>query len=244
MPGRLQVTLQDVLFLPFSARYYIFLKACGRCWCPGTATCPKTIAGGKQGHASCIIILLLKHIHSFMAVKFCDVNMTVHMLLTWRDTSSSNLIYTNAQLWPAKSIFPSQTNLHTFFLSLLFPCPLLPPFLPLAFNLKIQCPSQDMTILFPQHIAMPMNTVCHSQLVYSFLQTQHEHEICASFSVFELHSTHCSHFTLSFVKFQSHFHSGTILHSHTVLLALCNSYMLSLSALEETFCHTETHRTP
>ena len=47
--------------------------------------------------------------------------------------------------------------------------------------------------LSPQHMTIPTNTACHSQLVYSFLQTQHEHQIHRSFSVFELHSTHCSH---------------------------------------------------
>ena len=37
--------------------------------------------------------------------------------------------------------------------------------LPLTFNLKVLCPSQDMTILFPQHITIPTNTVCHSQQI-------------------------------------------------------------------------------
>ena len=38
-----------------------------------------------------------------------------------------------------------------------------------------------------------MNAVCHNQLINSFLQTQHGHEICRSFSVLEMHTTHCSH---------------------------------------------------
>ena len=45
----------------------------------------------------------------------------------------------------------------TFFLNLLLPRPPQPPFLPLTFNLKIQCPSQDMTTLSPQHTAIPTN---------------------------------------------------------------------------------------
>ena len=146
-------------------------------------------------------------------------------------------------------MFPSQTNLHAFFLNLLFPCPiwspllplsslaspssfvpfglpfflcpiwspLLPlsylvspssfvlfglpfflcpiwsPLLPLSFSLKIYCHSYDMTILSPLHMTIPMNTVCHGQLIYGFHQTLHEHQICRTFSVFELHSTHCSH---------------------------------------------------
>ena len=50
-----------------------------------------------------------------------------------------------------------------------------------------------MTILSPQHMTMPTNTVFHCQLSYGFLLALHEHQICRSFSVFELYSTHCSH---------------------------------------------------
>ena len=32
-----------------------------------------------------------------------------------------------------------------------------------------------MTILYPQHMTIPMNTVCHSQLIYGCIQTQHQH---------------------------------------------------------------------
>ena len=97
------------------------------------------------------------------------------------------------QLRSAQCIFPSQTNLHTFFLNLFFPCPLQPPFPPLTFNLKIQCPSQNMTVLSPRLMTIPSDTVCHSQLIYGFTLTQHEHQICRSFSMFDQHSTHCSH---------------------------------------------------
>ena len=46
--------------------------------------------------------------------------------------------------------FPS-TNLHAVFLSLLRPCPFLPP----TFTIKIQCPSQDTSKLPPHHMTMP-----------------------------------------------------------------------------------------
>ena len=68
-----------------------------------------------------------------------------------------------------------------------------PPFLPLTFNLEVSCPSQEIIILSLQHMTIPTNTVCHRQLIYGFFQTQHEHQICRSFSVLELYSTHCSH---------------------------------------------------
>ena len=50
-----------------------------------------------------------------------------------------------------------------------------------------------MTILSPQHMTIPTNTAYHSQLIYGFIQTQHEHQIHRSLSIFELYSTHCSH---------------------------------------------------
>ena len=62
-------------------------------------------------------------------------------------TERGNLINVNTPSWLAKWIFASQTNLHTSFLNLLLPCPLRPPFLPMMINIKIQRPSQDMTIL-------------------------------------------------------------------------------------------------
>ena len=52
-----------------------------------------------------------------------------------------------------------------FFFNLLRLYVLLPPFLPLTFNLKVKCPSQDMTITSPQHMTIPMSTVYRSQLV-------------------------------------------------------------------------------
>ena len=57
----------------------------------------------------------------------------------WPDSPqpSRYLIYADTPLWSAKCIFPSLTNLCTFFLSLLLPCPLWPSFLPLTFNLRI-----------------------------------------------------------------------------------------------------------
>ena len=63
--------------------------------------------------------------------------------------------------------------------------------------------------LSPQQMTIPTNTVCHSQLIYGFTPTQHEHQICRSFSVFELYSTHCCyHGSQFFVRFKSRFLSG------------------------------------
>ena len=66
---------------------------------------------------------------------------------------------------------------------------------PSSFDLQPQnlMPSYDMTILSPQHMTITTNTYFHSQLIYCFLQNQHEHQICRSLSVFALPTTHCSH---------------------------------------------------
>ena len=48
---------------------------------------------------------------------------------------------------------------------------------------------------------------------------------------------------LSFIKFSSHFLSVTMLHFHTVLLALHRSYKQPLPALVEISYHTATHST-
>ena len=55
-------------------------------------------------------------------------------------------------------------------------------------------------VLSSQHMTIPTSIVCHGQLIYGFIQTQHEHQIRRSFSVFELYSKHCSH-NESFCKF-------------------------------------------
>ena len=105
---------------------------------------------------------------------------------------SCSLINAYTPLWSAKCIFPSKANLYTFILNLL-PCPLLPPLLPLTFNLNIYCHSHDKNVLSPQHMDIPMNTICHKKMIYCFLQTQHQKQILRSFSIFELCSTHCSY---------------------------------------------------
>ena len=61
-----------------------------------------------------------------------------------------------------------------------------------------------MTILSPQHMTIPTNTVFYSQLSYCFLLALHEHQICRSFSVFELYSTHCSHHGSLCSSYNSH----------------------------------------
>ena len=57
-----------------------------------------------------------------------------------------------------------------------------PSFLPLTFNIKVHCRSHDMTTRLHQHMSIPMNTVCHSQTIHSFLQTQHQ--VRSSFPIF------------------------------------------------------------
>ena len=48
-----------------------------------------------------------------------------------------------------------------------------------------------MTILSPQHITIPTNTVNHSQLlIYGFTQTQHQHQNLRTSSISEMNSTH------------------------------------------------------
>ena len=149
-----------------------------------------------------------------------------------------NLINANT----VNRIFPSQNNLHTFILNLLLSCPLLPHFPPLTFNLQVQCPSQDMTILPHQHMIIPANTVCHRQMIYSFIQTQHQ--LLRPISIFDLYSTHSSHHrSLCPLQDSNIAFFQAPLHLHTVLLALHYSYKQPLSALEEIY-HTATHRTP
>ena len=50
------MSFQDIVFQPL--RY--FSKHCGRSESPRTATCLETVVGGKQGHATCKILLLLQ----------------------------------------------------------------------------------------------------------------------------------------------------------------------------------------
>ena len=102
---------------------------------------------------------------------------------------------------------------------------------------QIQCPSQDMTILSPQHI--PPNTVYHSQLFYAFILNQHQ--VINSFSTFQMYSTDCcQHGSLSYVKFPSHLLSSTMLHLNIELLALHSSCKQPHSALEKTSCNIAT----
>ena len=53
------MSVQDAVFLPSRTSFSnTFLKNCGRDKSLGTTTCPKTVVGGKQGHATCNIPLL------------------------------------------------------------------------------------------------------------------------------------------------------------------------------------------
>ena len=59
-----------------------------------------------------------------------------------------------------------------------------------------------MTILCAQHMTILANTVCLSQPIYGFTQTQHH--ILGSFCVLELYSTHCSHHGSLCLSLNSH----------------------------------------
>ena len=115
-------------------------------------------------------------------------------------------------LWPSNSIFfcdlqhPFSFDLQPPFFfwpsTFIFFFDLQPPFIPLTFNLMLWC--------FSQHMAISTNTVCHSQLIHGFIQTQHQHQVLSSFSFIELYSTHCFH--------------------HGSLCLLCNSLLTFLQA--------------
>ena len=52
---------QDVLCLSSRASFSTtFLKNCGRGESLGNTTCPKTVVGGRQGYATCKILVLHK----------------------------------------------------------------------------------------------------------------------------------------------------------------------------------------
>ena len=96
-----------------------------------------------------------------------------------------------------------------------------------------------MIILSPQHMTIPANAVCHSQLINGFTQTQHQHKILRYIYLWAvLHTLLSSWIILSLVKFPSHFLSGTMHHLHTVLLVLHNTHKQPLSALEEISLHS------
>ena len=67
----------------------------------------------------------------------------------------------------------------------------------LSFSNQPSCsppqPASSMSSSASTHDPIPMNTR-NSQLIHSFIQTQHEQQIRTSFSVVELHSTHYSHY--------------------------------------------------
>ena len=67
-----------------------------------------------------------------------------------------------------QSFFPAHTNLHAFFLNLLLPCPLLPPF-------ELQPQTQ---IPFSKHDHPPStNNYSNTMLICCFIQTQHQHQV-------------------------------------------------------------------
>ena len=66
-------------------------------------------------------------------------HLVVSPTIEWPDSPQpcTNHTNTSISLWSAKCIFLSQSNRHTFFLNLIFPCPFWSPFLRLIFNLNI-----------------------------------------------------------------------------------------------------------
>ena len=99
--------------------------------------------------------------------------------------------------------FSNQSTLSssTCFFHVLFGLPffLRPPFLPSASLSSFGLQHQNL-ILFSRH-DRPLSSThdhtsehcCHSQMIYGFTHTQHELQICRSFSIFELFFAHCSH---------------------------------------------------
>ena len=50
-----------------------------------------------------------------------------------------------------------------------------------------------MTILSSQHMTIPTLTVCHSQLIHCFIQTQNQYQFPRYLSSCEMYSTNCYH---------------------------------------------------
>ena len=141
----------------------------------------------------------------------------------WPDSPqpSCNMIYISTLHWSAKCIFPSQTSLHTFFLKLLFPCPLCPPHFPLILNLK---KSNALLKMWPSAI---LNTWQYQLTLFakanrskvSFKPSMNIKSVYLFLSLrCTLHMVHTMNFN-DFIKFTYHILSGTMLHFHTVLLA-------------------------
>ena len=71
------MSIKDVTLLPSRASFHTtFLKNCGRSESLGITTCPKTVVGGKQGHAPCKILSLQQSLF-YVSVKFHGDHKTV-----------------------------------------------------------------------------------------------------------------------------------------------------------------------
>ena len=68
-----------------------------------------------------------------------------------------------------------QANTLALLLHLHFPQRLWTSLLPLALHLKLQCFSQNMPIIPPQHMSVPSHSICLFHLNHCFLQSQHLH---------------------------------------------------------------------
>ena len=90
-------------------------------------------------------------------------------------------------------------------------------------------------------MTVSMNTVWDSELIYSFLQTQHQHQILSLLLILEMYSTCCSHNGSRCTLCSSHsafFQSPYF--TPTELLALQNSCKQPLLALEATSAYTNS----
>ena len=88
--------------------------------------------------------------------------------------------------------------------------------------------SQDMTILSPQQMNIPKNTVCHINIKSVDLLPV-------------LHTLFSPWISLSFIKFPSHFQAPCFT---TIQLALHNSCKQPISAIHEISSNTASDRTP
>ena len=105
-----------------------------------------------------------------------------------------------------------------------------------SFDLRPQTmmPISRHTIFPTQLMAMPMNTVCHGQLIYCFIQIQHQHQVLSSFPIFVMYYTYCSHHGSLFLPEISILLSFT-LHTHSELLTLHSCCKQNLSTLDKIF---------
>ena len=95
----------------------------------------------------------------------------------WPDLalSNSNLSNAHSSSRLIQGILLLQTNTLARFLHLCIPRLLWSSSLPLTLHFKLQCFSQNMPIIPPQHMPIPSHSICLCHLNHRFLQFQHLH---------------------------------------------------------------------